>query len=933
MPIKKTIIGYEQQILPWLAHSLIAGADKSPFPDLSEITVVVPGARALRRLLSLLVQTAEGLKLSSGIVPPKIVTRGALIDRFLPPPPTPIAQEVSRQIAWISAIQNADKDTLSQLTSPAEPSTLETSSAGLARRLDQLYVEISSAGLTFEDVAQKGQQVEGFYEEDRWNALQQLYLGYLKSLNSAGLSCPYERRSKQLAEIGTLDLPGALYLVGLIELNSQQKSFLDKCSGEINSIIFAEEEQSEGFDSYGAIIPDYWERQNLPLKNSQIQVVEHPRDLAPACAEWLFKLAPTTETNDLVIGLGDEKLTPYLKGRLQELSLETRAAAGINPSLTQPGFLISAIFNYLESGSFNELALLIRHPYISCWLGDRLKVHPEELSALLKVLDSYQEARLQSSTSGELPGDKPHERLALRVIAQIEAWLKPVRENQLTTAEWAQRVFSLFEPFSQPIATDYPEIIEALNQTLDELASCPLGATLKSGEALGIVIDHLSERAKIPDRREAGIELLGWLELPFDDAAALLITGLDEGTVPGVINSDPFLPDSLRSHLGLANNRLRFARDLALFFALIRSKRHLKIVNSKRSLSGDAVMPSRLLLATDERELPARIDLFRATGDSYCREAISSTEKESFLVAPPSPLPEPIVQMTTTSFASYMRCPYRFYLERILRVSPISEHRVELDAQQFGTLAHEILAQAGKESAFNSTDEKLLRELLDDTTFTLFRERFGNNSLPALRIQLAQLQGRLRHFVKWQIDHRRAGWVTKEVEREIAANDLTIDLPDAPMIVTGRLDRVDYNQASGSYLILDYKTADKAQSAARARSREVGSSEGIWSDLQAPLYLIAGKRIFGEQAAIEFGYLKISAELNSDIFEGVELSDSDLESALKQAREIASLVRQQVFWPPSEKQGLDQESDPYWRVLMGLSGGNDETTFSALEGG
>jgi ATP-dependent helicase/nuclease subunit B len=920
MPITRTFIGFDEQILPWLASSLISRANKSPFPDLSQITVVVPGGRALRRLLSLLVQTAEDLKISSGIVPPKIITRGALIDRFLPAPPKPLASEISRQIAWISALQNADSDTLSQLTLPAEPSTLETSSASLARRLDSLYVETSAAGLTFKDVAQKGAEVEGFYEEERWSALHQLYLGYLDSLNNAGLSCPYERRSQQLAEIADIQLPGALYLCGLLELNSQQKSFLDRCRGEINSIIFADKDNSEGFDSYGAILPDYWEQHNIPLKNSQVQVVEHPRELAPACAEWLSQLAPNTPLNEIVIGLGDETLAPYLKGRLDDLSVETRAASGINPSLTQPGFFISAIFNYLEGGSFNELALLIRHPYVSSWLSSTLRESLNGSSDVLRAIDSYQQERLQSSTRGSLPGDKQHERLAIKTIAEVEEWLKPLRgAGLLTTVEWAQRIFKVFEPFSQVIAKDYPEILEALNEILDELSSCTLDATLKSGEVLGIVIDHTSERAQIPDRRESGIELLGWLELLLDDASALLITGLAEGTVPGVTNSDPFLPDSLSSHIGLTNNRSRFARDIALFHALAHSKRHLKIVNAKRALSGETVIPSRLLLALDERDLPARVDLFKVSGERYHRHTASAKERKNFLVAPPAQLLEPIVQMTTTSFASYMRCPYRFYLERVIKALPVGDHKVELDAAQFGTLAHEILAKAGRDAAFNSTDEMLQQELLDDTSSTLFRERFGDNALPALRIQLAQLQARFRYFIKWQVEHRRDGWITKETERDLAANDLVIDLPDGPMVITGRIDRIDHNAPSDSYLILDYKTADKAQSALRMRSKREDLSDDLWTDLQAPLYLIAGKNFFGEQAKLAFGYINISSETTSDIFEGVDLLASDLESALKQATGIASLVRRQIFWPPAENQIIEPANDPYWRVLMGLS--------------
>ena len=43
------------------------------------------------------------------------------------------------------------------------------------------------------------------------------------------------------------------------------------------------------------------------------------------------------------------------------------------------------------------------------------------------------------------------------------------------------------------------------------------------------------------------IQLLGWLELPLDDAPALIVTSFHEGVIPESVNSDLFLPNALRS--------------------------------------------------------------------------------------------------------------------------------------------------------------------------------------------------------------------------------------------------------------------------------------------------------------------------------------------------------------------------------------------------
>ena len=48
------------------------------------------------------------------------------------------------------------------------------------------------------------------------------------------------------------------------------------------------------------------------------------------------------------------------------------------------------------------------------------------------------------------------------------------------------------------------------------------------------------------------VEMLGWLELPLDDAPALIVTSFNEGFVPQSLNSDLFMPNALAATLGIA---------------------------------------------------------------------------------------------------------------------------------------------------------------------------------------------------------------------------------------------------------------------------------------------------------------------------------------------------------------------------------------------
>lgn len=921
--IQRIFCGFDQPILSWVASDLLKRYSSGDLLDLSSVTVVVPGGRALRRLMELLVVEAERLGSKVGIVPPKIITRGGLIDRFMPRS-GPLASEISRQMAWVSAIRGVDTNIVAKLIPDVAPEFLDRAATSLAKRVDSIYIEISSAGLEFKDVAEKGQQIEGFYEEERWEALQEIYLRYREILSESGQECRYAWRAEKCLEGTPIDIPGELCLVGLFELTPQQKLFLDRCRGVINAVVYATENQTAGFDQYGAVVPAYWEKQKLYLANSQISVVEHPRDIAPAALDWVTSIAPEISESDLVIGLGDETLSFFLKGQFDELDFKTRAALGLSALQTEPGFLISTIVRYLESRSFEHLAGLIRHPFILSWLAERLEISADSEGELLAALDNYQPRHLQATTCEPLPSDPSKDALALRVVDTIHELLSPLREDSAVVAEWSKRIFSVLAPFSRALGDSNGELLKTINEILSELSACPVGIKLRGSEALTILIDQLESRASIPDPRESGIELLGWLELAFDDSVALLITGLDEGVVPAVINSDPFLPDSLNRHLGLASNAARFARDMALLSVILSSKKHLKIVSSRRALSGDLVQPSRLLFACDDDVLPQRVEMLRKEGERFKRSSAESYSRREFLVGPPEPLIEPINSMSITSFASYINCPYQFYLERVAKVYPVSDDLVELDALGFGTLAHDVLAAAARDPGFNSSDANIVRDLLFDTLEDFNRRLFSRNSLPAVKIQIDQLKGRLQRMIDWQVVQRRDGWRTFSVERDLSDLNVFVETSGDPMRITGRIDRIDVNDSTGNYMILDYKTSDRGRDKSDicAEKKIEGHEEKqiVWSDLQVPLYLLAGKLLLAnEKKAVGFGYINLSAQTYHQIYEPLDVVDIEYKSGITQASAIADLVRKQVFWPPNSRRVMDPERDPYWRLLAGLS--------------
>ena len=114
--------------------------------DLQQAIVVVPGGRAGRRLLELLVDQVEARQLA--LVPPQIVTMGQLPE-LLYDTPRPLAPVLTQQLAWVAALRHTERHIVAPLTSslPADHDLFAWLAFG--ERLATLHYELAGEGLSF----------------------------------------------------------------------------------------------------------------------------------------------------------------------------------------------------------------------------------------------------------------------------------------------------------------------------------------------------------------------------------------------------------------------------------------------------------------------------------------------------------------------------------------------------------------------------------------------------------------------------------------------------------------------------------------------------------------------------------------------------------------------------------------------------------------
>jgi hypothetical protein len=924
-------LDWKEPALPAAASWLIRAArDDANSPeglcDLRNVVCVVPGGRAGRLLLALLAEQcqAEGVPL----IPPDIRTPARMVDALVEIENQPTATAPEQVLAWMNALRTIPPEKIAPLV-PNRPDDQDVLNwYHLASTLTGIAEELAGERITPADVADQAEQMELFGEADRWRALESVHGAYRAELSAATLIDPHEARWSALGS-GVTAASRRLVLVGVVELNAMQRAAVEAMGERAEALVHAPQALEDRFDELGCLRADAWAEVRIDLEDQHIVVADRPTDQAQAVLRSLADFGGAYAAEEITVGVGDDTLQELMARAGRSAGVSLHWAAGRQLVRTAPCRLLAAAAEWLTNGRLFDLGALLRHPHMEAWLARRLPDAAGDDSGSLGLLDAYVGKHIQDDSRGGWLG-QPQRRERLEAIhgAVEELWGRLRADNDLTLAEWATRIVETLHDIyatigQDPDLADDPLLLEACSAINEVCGECARIATalqpkLDGQTAIAIMLAR-AETKMIPlEPRRGDVEMLGWLELHLDLASAVVVTGFNDGHIPQSITGDAFLPDVLRRSLGLTNNAKRYARDAYVLEALRHSCRELRIVTGHHSAEGDALAPSRLLLATDRERLPDRV--LRLCGETGVVSArwpagVPAAGSVTAFTVPtlPDDLPLPN-RMSVTDFSKYLACPYRYALDKLLHLKPILHDVVEMDPMTFGGLAHDVLhAFAADADVAGSTDADRIADFLVQRLRAMVVERFGRNPLPAVRIQVERLARRLRAFAKFQAAHRAAGWVIRHAE--IKYEDPPLDVPDQdPMPLTGRIDRIDQHADTSDWLIVDYKTSDTAKSPHAAHH---GDREGIpdpleWTDLQLPLYRYLAERN-GVRGNVTLGYIVLPKRPDDVEFLDAEWSSDQIDAAIEKAREVVRSIRARRF---EMNQEYDSRHDDLARICQ-----------------
>jgi ATP-dependent helicase/nuclease subunit B len=446
----------------------------------------------------------------------------------------------------------------------------------------------------------------------------------------------------------------------------------------------------------------------------------------------------------------------------------------------------------------------------------------------------------------------------------------------------------------------------------------------KAEDAFALSLECLAQSRLAEPRGEIDLVLQGWLELLWEKAPNLIVSGLNEEHVPGIFISHPFLPDSLRSALGLPCQNTRFARDAFILAALAHQRLgelgQFRLLCGQWSEDGDALRPSRLLFLCDDQALPQRVaHLFPKEEDQP-----SAAEPPRTLAwkLQPDWTAKPIDTISPSRLRDYLSCPFRYYLTHAKGMSAIETGKRELDAAEFGNLIHHAFHRLSlAPSMRDCTHPAQIADCLEAAARDRVLEIHGRNPAPLITLQLESILQRLRNAAAVEATNRQQGWQCINAELLIGGKEDTTPFLIADARLRGRIDRVE-RHVDGTLRIVDFKSSDKPRPPQEAHFKVITSRtkltdadewkcfdlpdgrRALWLDLQLPLYAAALQQ--RGQPISSVAYFALPKSIQDTAILPWEGFDAELiHAALECAAEAVRRIRSGQFWPPSERSPND----------------------------
>lgn len=891
--VQRVFLGWDRPFLMRAADWLLERRDELP-----RWLVVVPTSQGGRRLREALVEQAGAL------LSPKFMTPGSLLKTA----DADVAADWMERVAWLETLEGIGDWSAYQDLFPEPPDEGGDWAGGLAMEMVRLRHALQENGLMLANAARI---LAGSVEAQRWGALARIESQVERKLRSWSL----QSRSRSLA--GGVIIPGritGIVLAGVTEMPPLVERSLLAWDGPVTVLIGAPEHEADAFSAIGRPL-ECWTTRTMPWPEGSAGSVRLVADSRQEAVEALSavceKQAPSNEValGSADTGTGDELARVFTNAGWPAFH---PAAVPLTTGLKR---WLKVWSSWLADPKLAVLADLLALPETAGLIGGRRAEKADRLARLRNEWMVFRPDDFRHRMATTTFRSDGHRAAAGEVLGAVETLEK--RRSGFLHGDFVETMERLLEDLSR----NNPDTAEEklpVSEWLEEAAPLMRAVKRSPGFWIELMLSEIPSPAPQPPEGRV-IDVQGWLELLFEPGGHLVLCGMNEGKVPAGKAGDPWLGEAAGRLLGLTCNADRAARDAFLYQAMIEARREngrVDVICAKTGSGGESLLPSRLLLAAERDDLPERVKfLFRG---------IEPPEAGLRWHADWQWQPRKVEltkRFPVTSLAAWLACPFRFYLKHGLAMQSPEPGRVEWNARDFGTVAHEVLERWGRDAeAREFSKSEAIHDWLSNELDHVVGEWFGGKPPLAVRIQTEALRQRLAWLSRVQACSSAGGWEIIEVEHKF-------EIPFGESVVVAKIDRIDRHRETGALRVIDYKTGrvEGVEKSHRRRvtartvfpahlaadcpavfpTEEKGKAVDYrWVNLQLPLYALAVRD--RDSAVPTPSYFTLgTTEADVGIQQWESFCEDDLESAKACAGWIVNQINAGVFWPPAAKIDYD----------------------------
>ncbi|HUE19788.1 MAG TPA: double-strand break repair protein AddB [Stellaceae bacterium] len=506
----------------------------------------------------------------------------------------------------------------------------------------------------------------------------------------------------------------------------------------------------------------------------------------------------------------DRELARRVAGELRRWGIEIDDSAGTKLSQTPPGVFLRLVLQAVaEELAPLALLALLKHPLAACGmapaetreLARRLELAalrgPRPAPGIAGLTAALSDPVLQKFIAGigraldPLIAALGHDRIDLAdlIAAHIRATEAMAATDEAAGAEslWRQtagEVAATFVSGLRDAARDFPQLAGADYP--------PLFESLLAGPVVRPAYG-----------RHPRLFIWGLLEARLQQADLMILGGLNEGTWPARVDSDPWLSRPMRAKFGLPPPERRIGMAAHDFAQCLVAPR--VVLTRATRIGGAPTLPSRFLarletvlrglklghlLEGDQAEDGAPLIWQRLIDEPGVRHP----------VAPPAPRPPLSArprQLSVTAIETWIRDPYAIYARHVLRLRALDPLDADPGLAQRGSFIHAALDNFLQEfpHALPPGAEARLLELGE----AAFGEALAHPDVRAF------WWPRFERIAQWLVAEERARRpLIAESHAEIDGK-FVLSGRAGDFTLTGKADRIDRFKVGG-LAILDYKT-------------------------------------------------------------------------------------------------------------------------------